>query len=114
MAPDRVQMGTSPARKQGKALSRPKVEIDPLQVAGLASVLRSALSSPFPKTPQHSRQRVGFRNSVRRLQQRQLGDRRRLPPKELLWRTRSRSFQVIFFPSSIASEKYLLGIQRLD
>jgi len=32
---ERVQMGISRARKQGKALGRPRVEIDPLQVAGL-------------------------------------------------------------------------------
>src|SRR5438105_7369795 len=34
---ERVQMGISRARKQGKALGRPKVEVDPLQVAGLRS-----------------------------------------------------------------------------
>src|SRR4026208_1098364 len=32
---DRVLMGISRARKQGKALGRPRVEVDPLQVAGL-------------------------------------------------------------------------------
>ncbi len=32
---ERVQMGISRARKQGKALGRPRVEVDPLQVAGL-------------------------------------------------------------------------------
>jgi DNA invertase Pin-like site-specific DNA recombinase len=30
-----VQMGVSRARKQGKTLGRPRVEVDPLQVAGL-------------------------------------------------------------------------------
>jgi putative DNA-invertase from lambdoid prophage Rac len=34
---ERVQMGISRARKQGKALGRPRVEVDPLQVAGLRS-----------------------------------------------------------------------------
>ena len=34
---ERVQLGISRARKQGKALDRPRVEIDPLQVAGLRS-----------------------------------------------------------------------------
>jgi DNA invertase Pin-like site-specific DNA recombinase len=32
---ERVQMGISRARKQGKALGRPRVEVDPWQVAGL-------------------------------------------------------------------------------
>src|SRR5262245_16996355 len=32
---ERVHMGISRARKQGKALGRPRVEVDPLQVAGL-------------------------------------------------------------------------------
>src|SRR5215470_18522958 len=32
---ERVQMGISRARKQGKALGRPRVEVDPRQVAGL-------------------------------------------------------------------------------
>ena len=32
---ERVHMGISRARKQGKALGRPRVDIDPLQVAGL-------------------------------------------------------------------------------
>src|SRR5499425_205092 len=32
---ERVHMGLSRARKQGKRLGRPKVEVDPLQVAGL-------------------------------------------------------------------------------
>src|SRR5262249_10247872 len=32
---ERVHMGISSARKQGKALGRPRVEVDPLQVAGL-------------------------------------------------------------------------------
>jgi DNA invertase Pin-like site-specific DNA recombinase len=32
---ERVQMGISRARKQGKALGRPRVAVDPLQVAGL-------------------------------------------------------------------------------
>jgi DNA invertase Pin-like site-specific DNA recombinase len=32
---ERVQMGISRARKQGKALGRPRVEVDPHQVAGL-------------------------------------------------------------------------------
>src|SRR5678816_1246995 len=32
---ERVQMGISRARKQGKQLGRPRVEVDPLQVAGL-------------------------------------------------------------------------------
>jgi len=32
---ERVNMGISRARKQGKALGRPRVEVDPLQVAGL-------------------------------------------------------------------------------
>src|SRR5215470_4382694 len=32
---ERVQMGISRARKQGKALGRPRVQVDPLQVAGL-------------------------------------------------------------------------------
>jgi DNA invertase Pin-like site-specific DNA recombinase len=32
---ERVQMGISRARKQGKALGRPRVEVDPLQVSGL-------------------------------------------------------------------------------
>src|SRR5215475_4095841 len=32
---ERVQMGISRARRQGKALGRPRVEVDPLQVAGL-------------------------------------------------------------------------------
>ena len=32
---ERVHMGISRARKQGKSLGRPRVEIDPLQVAGL-------------------------------------------------------------------------------
>jgi DNA invertase Pin-like site-specific DNA recombinase len=34
---ERVQMGICRARKQGKALGRPRVEVDPLQVAGLRS-----------------------------------------------------------------------------
>jgi DNA invertase Pin-like site-specific DNA recombinase len=34
---ERVQMGIHRARKQGKALGRPRVEVDPLQVAGLRS-----------------------------------------------------------------------------
>src|ERR1051325_3352158 len=34
---ERVQMGISRARKQGKALGRPRVEVDALQVAGLRS-----------------------------------------------------------------------------
>ena len=34
---ERVQMGISRARKEGKALGRPRVEIDPHQVAGLRS-----------------------------------------------------------------------------
>jgi DNA invertase Pin-like site-specific DNA recombinase len=34
---ERVHMGISRARKQGKALGRPRVEVDPLQVAGLRS-----------------------------------------------------------------------------
>src|SRR6516165_5258926 len=32
---ERVQMGITRARKQGKALGRPRVEVDPRQVAGL-------------------------------------------------------------------------------
>ena len=32
---ERVQMGISRARRQGKALGRPRVEVDPLQIAGL-------------------------------------------------------------------------------
>src|SRR5262245_2568367 len=32
---ERVQMGITRARKQGKQLGRPRVEVDPLQVAGL-------------------------------------------------------------------------------
>jgi DNA invertase Pin-like site-specific DNA recombinase len=32
---ERVHMGISRARRQGKALGRPRVEVDPLQVAGL-------------------------------------------------------------------------------
>src|SRR5881409_1432912 len=32
---ERIQMGISRARKEGKALGRPRVEVDPLQVAGL-------------------------------------------------------------------------------
>src|SRR5499433_1191270 len=32
---ERVHMGISRARKQGKVLGRPRVEVDPLQVAGL-------------------------------------------------------------------------------
>jgi DNA invertase Pin-like site-specific DNA recombinase len=32
---ERVHMGISRARKQGKALGRPRVDVDPLQVAGL-------------------------------------------------------------------------------
>src|SRR2546425_3399793 len=32
---ERVQMGISRARKQGKQLGRPRVEVDPRQVAGL-------------------------------------------------------------------------------
>ena len=35
---ERVQMGISRARKQGKALGRPRVEVDPLQVAGLRAI----------------------------------------------------------------------------
>ena len=35
---ERVQMGISRARKQGKALGRPRVEVDPLQVAGLRAM----------------------------------------------------------------------------
>jgi DNA invertase Pin-like site-specific DNA recombinase len=38
---ERVHMGISRARKQGKALGRPKVQVDPLQVAGLRSRGRS-------------------------------------------------------------------------
>src|SRR5215207_8537926 len=34
---ERVQMGISRARKQGKQFGRPRVEIDPLQVVGLRS-----------------------------------------------------------------------------
>ena len=34
---ERVHMGISRARKQGKALGRPRVQVDPLQVAGLRS-----------------------------------------------------------------------------
>jgi len=34
---ERVAMGIERARKQGKALGRPRVEVDPLQVAGLRS-----------------------------------------------------------------------------
>src|SRR5437016_5377161 len=34
---ERVHMGISRARKQGKALGRPRVDVDPLQVAGLRS-----------------------------------------------------------------------------
>src|SRR5436309_3730217 len=34
---ERVQMGINRARKQGKALGRPRVEVDPLQVSGLRS-----------------------------------------------------------------------------
>ena len=34
---ERVQMGISRARKQGKPLGRPRVEVDPLQIAGLRS-----------------------------------------------------------------------------
>jgi DNA invertase Pin-like site-specific DNA recombinase len=34
---ERVQMGIHRARKQGKALGRPRVDVDPLQVAGLRS-----------------------------------------------------------------------------
>jgi DNA invertase Pin-like site-specific DNA recombinase len=34
---ERVQMGISRARRQGKALGRPRVAVDPLQVAGLRS-----------------------------------------------------------------------------
>jgi DNA invertase Pin-like site-specific DNA recombinase len=32
---ERVHMGINRARKQGKALGRPRVEVDPLQIAGL-------------------------------------------------------------------------------
>jgi len=32
---ERVQMGISRARKQGKTLGRPRVEVDPRQIAGL-------------------------------------------------------------------------------
>src|SRR5437773_10175066 len=32
---ERVQMGITRARRQGKALGRPRVDVDPLQVAGL-------------------------------------------------------------------------------
>jgi DNA invertase Pin-like site-specific DNA recombinase len=32
---ERIQMGISRVRKQGKQLGRPRVEVDPLQVAGL-------------------------------------------------------------------------------
>jgi hypothetical protein len=74
MTPERVQMGTSRSRKQDKALGRPKVEIDPLQVGDWPRYCGARFQVPFPKTPQHSRQRVGFRIRVRRLQQRQLGD----------------------------------------
>ena len=35
---ERVQMGISRARKQGKALGRPPIEVDPLQVAGLRAM----------------------------------------------------------------------------
>src|SRR5438128_411369 len=35
---ERVHMGLSRARKQGKQLGRPRVEVDPLQVAGLRSL----------------------------------------------------------------------------
>src|SRR5215467_3047391 len=38
---ERVHMGISRARKQGKALGRPKVQVDPLQVAGMRSRGRS-------------------------------------------------------------------------
>jgi DNA invertase Pin-like site-specific DNA recombinase len=38
---ERVHMGISRARKQGKALGRPRVEVDPLQVAGLRARGRS-------------------------------------------------------------------------
>jgi DNA invertase Pin-like site-specific DNA recombinase len=38
---ERVHMGISRARKQGKALGRPKVQVDPLQIAGLRSRGRS-------------------------------------------------------------------------
>jgi DNA invertase Pin-like site-specific DNA recombinase len=38
---ERVHMGISRARKQGRALGRPKVQVDPLQVAGLRSRGRS-------------------------------------------------------------------------
>jgi DNA invertase Pin-like site-specific DNA recombinase len=38
---ERVHMGISRARKQGKALGRPKAQVDPLQVAGLRSRGRS-------------------------------------------------------------------------
>jgi DNA invertase Pin-like site-specific DNA recombinase len=38
---ERVHMGISRARKQGKALGRPKIQVDPLQVAGLRSRGRS-------------------------------------------------------------------------
>jgi DNA invertase Pin-like site-specific DNA recombinase len=34
---ERVQMGINRARREGKALGRPRVEVDPLQVAGLRS-----------------------------------------------------------------------------
>jgi DNA invertase Pin-like site-specific DNA recombinase len=38
---ERVHMGISRARKQGKALGRPRVEVDPRQVAGLRARGRS-------------------------------------------------------------------------
>jgi len=38
---ERVQMGISRARKQGKALGRPRVEVDARQVAGLRARGRS-------------------------------------------------------------------------
>jgi DNA invertase Pin-like site-specific DNA recombinase len=38
---ERVHMGINRARNQGKALGRPRVEVDPLQVAGLRSCGKS-------------------------------------------------------------------------
>src|SRR5215467_14575773 len=62
---ERVAMGIHRARKQGKALGRPRVEVDPRQVAGLrarglswnqiaehlVAAPLSVRSRPFPKNP---------------------------------------------------------------
>ena len=65
---ERVQAGVDRARKQGKQTGRPRVEVDPLQVAGLGAngyswneiarklgvgrgTALNVLSRPFPKNP---------------------------------------------------------------